>query len=125
MDFPKEDKFIDYEGKERYFTYQVHKTAIGCTVHAVEKVENGYEFTSYSSTDPFNILGELRDKIKTRLSTKYLQEKNGKFSFSHDQAIGHISYGGVVIDGKFIPFDELSNMIQTYEGFTFNLKITE
>ncbi|KAF3983031.1 MAG: hypothetical protein HFP81_02430 [Methylococcales symbiont of Hymedesmia sp. n. MRB-2018] len=125
MNFPKEDEFIDYEGKKRHFTYQVNKTAIGCTVYATEKVENGYEFSGYSPTDPFDILGELRSKIKKRLSTKYLQEQNGEFSFSHDQAIGHISSGGVVIDGKFIPFDDLSNMMQTYEGFTFNLKITE
>ena len=68
-------------------------------------------------------MGELRQKIRKRLSTRYLQGQKENLSFSHDEAKGTISFGGVVIDGKFITFEQFNAMIQTYEGFHFELKI--
>ena len=124
-EFPKEDCFLDFEGKERVFDYIVHDVSIGYSVRAIERKENGYEFASFSELSPFNALGELRQKIRKRLSTRYLQEEHGRLHLYHDEAKGHISMGGVVIDGKFISFEQLGSMIQTYEGFLFELKIRD
>ena len=46
-------------------------------------------------------------------------------SLTHDRLRGRISYGGVVVDGVFLPFKQLAELIQTYEGFQFDLKIVD
>ncbi len=77
-EFPKEDCFLDFEGNERVFDYLVHNVSVGYSVRARERKEDGYEFASFSESSPFNALGELRQKIRKRLSTRYLQEENGR-----------------------------------------------
>ena len=124
-EFPKEDSFLDFEGKERVFDYLVHDVRVGYSVRAKERKEDGYEFASFSESSPFNALGELRQKIRKRLSTRYLQKGQGHLLLYHDEAKGHISTGGVVIDGKFISFQQLTSMLQVYEGFLFYLKIQD
>ena len=124
-DFPQEDLFLDYEGKERIFDYLVHDVSVGYSVRARERKENGYEFQSFSESSPFNALGQLRQKIRKRLSTRYLQRDESHLHLYHDEAKGHISMGGVVVDGEFIPFEQLCSMLQTYEGFMFELKIRD
>jgi hypothetical protein len=126
-EFPKEEKFLDFEGKERIFDYLIYElaTGYGYSIRAKERKDNGYEFQAISESNLFNALGELRQKIRKRLSTRYLQEEHGHFHFYHLEAKGHISSGGAVIDGKFIAFDQLSLILQTYEGFLFELKIQD
>ncbi len=124
-EFPIEDKFLDFAGNERLFDYRVHDIGVGYSVRAIERKENGYEFQAFSASNPFNALGELRQKIRKRLSTRYLQEENGHLHLYHDEAKGHVSSHGVVIDGEFITFEQLNSMIQTYEGFLFELKIRD
>ena len=34
-------------------------------------------------------------------------------------------YGGVAADGQFVSFDDLVELIQTYEGFHFSIQIFE
>ena len=46
-------------------------------------------------------------------------------SLTHDRLRGHISYGGVVVDGVFLTFEQLAELVQTYEGFQFDLKILD
>jgi hypothetical protein len=124
-EFPKEDSFLDFEGKERVFEYQVHDVVFGYSVRARERKADGYEFQAFSESNPYNALGELRQKIRKRLSTRYLQVEHGHRHLYHDEAKGHISSGGVVIDGQFITFKELGIMMQTYEGHLFELKIRD
>jgi len=122
-DFPKKNYFVDFEGKEREFEYLISETSIGYLVRARETKELGYEFEAFSETNPFNALGELRQKIRKRLSTRYLQKEKDGLCFYHDEAKGQIGYGGVIIDGIFVPFDRLNSMIQTYEGFLIEIKL--
>lgn len=123
--FPKEEKFLDFEGKERVFDYLIYELTAGYSIRAKERKENGYEFQAISELNLFNALGELRQKIRKRLSNRYLQEEHGHLHLYHSEAKGHISSGGVVIDGKFISFDQFSLILQTYEGFLFELKIQD
>ena len=125
IDFPKADTFLDFEGKERTFEYSVIESPMGFMVRALEKKEDGYIFEAFSAINPFHVLGELRHKIRKRLSTRYLQKENDELHLYHDEVKGHIGFGGVVIDGLFVPFDEFNRMIQTYEGFLIEIKISE
>jgi hypothetical protein len=38
---------------------------------------------------------------------------------------GRVSYGGVVVDGEFISFEEFCSILDTYEGFQFSLTIAD
>ncbi|MCE5227010.1 MAG: hypothetical protein LLG05_14290 [Porphyromonadaceae bacterium] len=121
--FPQKEDFLDFEGKKREFVYLIHKNDLGFMVRAKETKDIGYEFHAFSEINPLNALGELRQKIKKRLSTRYLQKEEGRYNLYHDEAKGQIGYGGVIIDGVFIPFEQLNEMIQTYEGFYIEFKI--
>jgi hypothetical protein len=123
IDFPKKEHFLDFEGKKREFKYLIHENDMGFMVMAKETKEIGYAFHAFSETNPFNALGELRQKIKKRLSTRYLQKEKQGYSLYHDEAKGQIGYGGVIIDGAFIPFEQFNEMIQIYEGFYIEIKI--
>jgi hypothetical protein len=124
-EFPKDEIFLDFEGKERIFDYRAIDIGDGYSVAATERTEDGYCFQTIAETSPFRALGELRSKIRKRLSTRYLQRDDGNLCLSHDEAKGHISSGGVVIDGKHVSFDELASIMQVYEGFLFELKIKD
>jgi len=126
MEFPKDDTFIDCEGKKRLFEYSVNEAPIGgYIVEAKENIEDGYLFDNYAASNPYEVLGKLRGRIKKELSIRYLQKENENLSFSHDEAKGRISSGGIVIDGCFIPFEKFCEMIQTYEGFLIELNIKD
>ena len=124
-DFPTEDRFLDFEGKERVFEYLILEVGSAYSVKAIEKNDDGYRFSAFSESSPFAALGQLRQKIRKRLSTRYLHEEDGHLHLYHDEAKGHIGYEGVVIDGKFVPFEQFISMIQTYEGFLFELTIRD
>jgi hypothetical protein len=75
--------------------------------------------------DPFHALGDLRKRIPKLLSIRHLAEQHGQLIVTHDRLRGHISYGGVVVDGIFLTFKQLAELMQTYEGFQFDLKIVD
>lgn len=123
--FPTEDGFLDFEGRKRTFRYTVLEIGSGYSVKAIERKEDGYAFSAFSEATPFAALGQLRTKIRKRLSTRYLHDEDGHLQLYHDEAKGQILYGGVVIDGQFITFDEFVSMLQTYEGFLLELNIRD
>lgn len=122
-DFPQKEHFLDFAGKKREFEYFVHHNDSGFMVWAKETKDRGYEFHAFSEVNPVNALGEIRQKIKKRLSTRYLQKEQGKYYLYHNEAKGQISSGGIIVDGVFIPFEQLNEMIQIYEGFHIEIKI--
>jgi hypothetical protein len=126
-DFPRTEEFIDFAGRTRKFILEQFPVPSGYGVCAAEDVEgdDGYVFRAFSSVDAFHALGDLRRRIRKLLSVRHLLERNGKLSFTHDRLRGRVAYGGVVVDGIFLTFDQLAELIQTYEGFQFDLKIVD
>jgi hypothetical protein len=59
------------------------------------------------------------------LSVRHLVEQDGRLTLTHDRLRGRIDYGGVVVDGIFLTFDQLAELIQRYEGLQFELKIVD
>ncbi len=125
LDFSSREQYMDFSGKKREFEYLVHESDSGYLIRAKETKDIGYEFHAFSEKSLYHAFGQIRQKIRKRLSTRYLQKEAGKYCFYHDEAKGHISYGGVVIDGIFIPFGQLNEIIQTYEGFHIEIRIKE
>lgn len=128
-EFPTEEEFTDYLGVSRKFilSYNHIEPLNMYAVYAKEDVSNsddGYCFSSLKSNIP-SALGDLRRKIRRRLSIRYLSNMPDKNQFRFDEVVGHIGYGGVIVDGIFIPFEDFCNEIQTYEGFLFELKIKD
>ena len=126
--FPHAETHIDASGTNRKFILSLREVGDdeGYVVRAIEpEVEIGYEFEAYSETNPFNALATVRSKIRKGLATKYLSlEKEGAV-LRFDEFQGRIDFGGVVIDGQFIPFAELCEILQVYEGFSINVSITD
>jgi hypothetical protein len=126
-DFPMIDEFVDFAGRTRKFTVQRDELPWGYGVSAVEDVEgnDGYEFRAFSPVDPFHALAFLRKKIAKLLSVRHLVEQEGRLSLTHDRMRGRVAFGGVVVDGTFLTFEQLAELIQTYEGFQFDLKVVD
>ena len=127
-DFPATEEFVDFAGRIRTFNLEQYPVPGGG--HGVAAVEDaagddGYVFRAFSVVDPFHALGELRRRIPKLLSIRHLFERDGQQSLTHDRLRGHISYGGVVVDGIFLTFEQLAELLQTYEGFQFDLKIVD
>ncbi|MDY0171015.1 MAG: hypothetical protein RBS80_31030 [Thermoguttaceae bacterium] len=125
-DFPRKEEFTDFAGRKRTFTVErVNVPSGGYGIHAVEDVEGdgGYVFREFSAVDPFHALGKLRHRIRRLLSIRHLSEEGGRLSPTHDVVRGRVAYGGVVVDGIFVTFEQFNEMIQTYEGFDFSLKL--
>jgi hypothetical protein len=125
--FPESDTFVDFAGATRKFTLRRQELPWGHGVLAIEDAEgdDGYEFHAFSPVDPFHALGILRQKIARILSVRHLVRQDGRLSLTHDRMRGRISYGGVVVDGTFLTFDQMAELVQTYEGFQFDLKIVD
>lgn len=124
--FPATEEFVDFAGRIRTFKLEQYPVpGGGYGVAAVEDAagDDGYRFRAFSVVDPFHALGDLRQRIRKLLSIRHLFDEHGRLSLTHDRLRGHISYGGVVVDGIFLTFEQLAELIQTYEGFQFDLQI--
>jgi hypothetical protein len=123
--FPESETFVDCCGKSREFALELLDTGGGYFVRATERPtgSNGYAFAAHSESDPYLALGRLRGKIQKGLATRYLAEDDHQPRLGHDVAVGHISYGGVVVDGRHLSFDEFAAILSAYEGWHFKLEI--
>jgi hypothetical protein len=126
-DFPTTDEYVDFAGQRRRFKITLHELPLGYSVDAVEEVEGDdhYEFRAFSPTSPFHALYDLRKKIPKLLSTRHLVKKDGRLSTTYDRLRGRIACGGVVVDGIFLTFEQLADLVQTHEGFQFDLKLVD
>jgi hypothetical protein len=125
--FPRRESFVDCRGVAREFVIDFARSDDHRFLTAVEAADSDgrYEFSAMSETDPFLALGRLRQTIRSALSTRYLSSGNGRLELSHDVLDGRIAYGGVAVDGQFVSFADLVELIQTYEGFQFALRIVD
>lgn len=129
LEFPLNEIVEDFAGRRKFVIDLYEPSVGGFLLIAKEDLNsddsNGYQFESYSEFNPVLALGKLRKKINKSLSIKYLEKTNGKLHPKHDELVGRIGYGGVIVEGIFIEFEDVSEMLQTYEGFQFKLTIAE
>jgi hypothetical protein len=89
---------------------------------------DGFLFRSYSETSPYSALGHLRDKIRRSLATRHLSGSRGGRDMLHDTLRGRITSGGdrgvvLVVDGKPLDMDDLARILESWEGWEFELCI--
>ena len=125
--FPLIETFRDCRGRDRKFDVSVHVTDGGYFLRAAEvrKAGEGYHFAAHHPTSPYVALGILRRRVAEGLATRYLVANEGGRRLGHERAVGHVGYGCVVIDGEEIPFHEFVDMLQSYEGWRFELRIDD
>ncbi|TWU01757.1 DUF7713 domain-containing protein [Neorhodopirellula pilleata] len=125
--FPTDEVFTDFAGRKRRFLLMQYPTPLGHAVRASEDVdgEDGYVFDAFSTTDPYQALGDLRRKIRKLISVRHLIEEAGTLSLTHDRLRGRVDSDGVVVDGRFLCFDQLAELIRSYEGFQFDLRFID
>ena len=126
-DFPLVETFRDCCGGTRRFEVSMNVTEGGFFLRATEDREDGggYEFAAHHTSSPYVALGILRARIAEGLATRYMVIDGDGRRLGHDRAVGHVGYGCVVIDGEEIPFDEFVTLIQAYEGWRFDIQITD
>jgi hypothetical protein len=126
-EFPRTEEFEDFAGRIRKFTLEQFPVPSGYGVCASEDVEGdgGYVLRAFSTVDAFHALGDLRKRIRKLLSIRHLSQQDGRLSMTHDRLRGRVDYGGVVVDGIFLTFDQFTELIQSYEGLQFDLKIVD
>ena len=126
-DFPLVETFQDCCGETRRFEVSLNITDGGFFLRAAEIKEggDGHKFAAHHPASPYVAMGILRHRIAAGLATRYLVTGEHGRHLGHDYARGHIGYGCVVIDGKEISFDEFNAMLQSYEGWRFELRIAD
>lgn len=125
--FPIRESFVDCCGQTREFVIDFARSDDQRFLTAVEvtATPGRFEFAAMSESGPWLALGRLRRTIRRELSTRYLRTSGGRLALSHDVLRGRIGYGGIAADGQFVSFDDLVELIQTYEGFHFSIEISD
>lgn len=131
-DFPIREEVEDYAGKLRVFTITCHEGGLGFTVRAKEEAAEGtgYEYAAYSETSPYSALGRVRQKMYRGLATRHLSGQPGRYRMLHDRLSGRIGSDGeggavLVVDGVPLDIDNLSSILESHEGWCFELHIVD
>lgn len=94
-----------------------------CVVATEIKGSPGYEFKSAVCATPYIAYLDVYEKIQLALKQKYLVPSGEKAELLADELAGRINHEGVVVDGKQITFEQLRELLSSYEGWPISLKI--
>ena len=132
--FPMIESYRNAAGKTIEFSINAEDLQTGYTATAIETDKSkgkrvGYNFHVYSSTLN-KALWRIRAKIKKNLSTKYLDETDGRIELTHDELVGRITSSDagetvLEVDGKEIDAKKFWQILSAYEGFEISLVIKE
>jgi len=132
-DFPIWDEVEDHAGRKRTFEITFLELELGYRLQAQEvgKEGLGYEFVAFSETNPYNALGDLRGKMRSRMATRHLTGEPGAYRMLHDVLQGRLAWDGgkeevvMVVDGEVLDLENLARILQTHEGWNIEIRITE
>lgn len=133
---PEEVVVNDFSGTRRNFKIQQRLEPNGIFLEATETLEYGYEFAVHGelNCDQAELFLNLVDKVKIGVSKRYIEA--GKFpngqtyhSIIGDEVAGRIDYDEkgstgpmIVVDGRPYTWEQLGKMVESYEGFQFQIK---
>lgn len=122
--FPEIIELADCTGAIRTFQISV-RASEGYSYYfrgqEIAKSPHGYAFSAYSETSPIIGYSHLIMKIRKALAQRYLDPRSSDPSMLHNEMRGHVSSGGVVVDGRFIEWERFADLMQTHEGWEFKL----
>ena len=131
-------RLVDCAGRPHEFHFRAHLFGPGVSLSAFELRNGqpaGYQFQIIGEPeeDPMALLGRLIARIRRGLAVKYL--KNGELGLQlagrevraridwDEDAGGRVPL--LVVDGREITWDDLGEMLMTFEGFQFKLEIRD
>jgi hypothetical protein len=121
--------FVDCTGQKRIFKIkQLPSPNKGYLLEARElrdDAREGYKFQQFSAASVHEALGLLRRKIRRGLARRHVYEGPRELDLLADDMAGHISSGGVIVDGCLIEFDRLIDLLQTYEAWNLELRFID
>lgn len=133
---PEEIVVNDYSGTRRIFTVQQQLYPNGIFLMAAEDIEYGYQFAVHGELEcnQTELFQKLVDKVNRCVSKRYT--KAGEFpngqkyhSIINDEVVGRIDHDEmntsvpmIVIDGKHYTWEQLGEMVKSFEGFQFQMK---
>jgi hypothetical protein len=129
--FPIVEEYRDCAGVRRVFKIESEQTDLGWMLTATEQNDrpHGYSFKEFSTASPAEALGPLRHKIKAGLAIRYLDSSSKKLALTHDLLRGSIAIDpetervGVLVDGTFVSMKELEELLNSYEGWEFEMSL--
>jgi len=129
--FPLVEEYRDCAGVRRVFKIESEQTDLGWMLTATEQNDrpHGYSFKEFSTASPAEALGPLRHKIKAGLAIRYLDLSSKKLALTHDLLRGSIAFDpetervGVLVDGTFVSMKELEELLNSYEGWEFEMSL--
>lgn len=125
--FAEREHFVDCAGTRRLFDLTIHEipgAGFSARAHEVTSASTGgYVFQSLAQASLTVALGRLRGKIRAGLAQRFLIADGQELDMPLERLCGHIDSGGVVVDGKLLDWDALRSLLQTYEGWDFDLRI--
>ncbi len=131
---------VDQNGLIHVFHFRYRLFVTGVSLDAFELIDegpSGYQFRVIGEPEdePFAVLGRLVKKIKGALSTRHLEESPlGLLIADHGIVRGNIECDLedpyrqmplLIIDGREITWAEFGQILTSYEGWRFKLKILE
>jgi hypothetical protein len=129
----------DYEGVSRSFHVDRKVDPLGLFLEAAENIKLGYKFAVHGelSENQGDLLNRLIAKVRSGISVKQVETKtfpNGQIyhSIIQDQASGRFEYDEtadgvplVIMDGRPFTWEEFGEMMRSYEGFQFEIKVSD
>jgi hypothetical protein len=84
-------------------------------------------------SDPFELLGDLVQKIKRGLAVRRVAERSGRLEVTGTTVRGRIEWHGkdndrmpcVVIDGRRVDWADFGEMLMAFEGWQFRIEVVD
>ncbi|WP_377887510.1 hypothetical protein [Alkalihalobacillus sp. R86527] len=133
---PEEIEVNDHSGTRRNFTVQQRLYPNGIFIDATEGTEFGYQFAVHGELEcnQTELFEKLKDKVQRGVAKRFTKvgEYPGGQKYSaiiDDEVVGHIDYDEmssstpmIVIDGQPYTWEQLGEMVNSFEGFQFQMK---
>lgn len=127
----------DVDGEPHEFHFTTRLLPSGISIQALEIKDGspqGYQFDVIGPLegDVLALFGQLFERVRNALSQKHLEMTEYGLHIANDDVVrGRIDWDDesdgriplLIIDGKPVTWEQLGEMLMTYEGFNFKLEI--
>lgn len=128
----------DCAGEQHEFHFQTRLLGELMVMEAFELKAGGpsgyqFEIVGDPADEPLSLLGRLIERMRRRLSVRYLESGEYGVQIADRAVCGRIEWDAIgdgrtpllVIDGQEISWDDFGRMLMTFEGWQFRLVIRD
>ena len=125
--YEEREHFTDCAGAIRYFDLTIYDIPgagfSGQANEVTSATDGGYMLRSFAEASFTTALARLRGKIRAGLAQRFLIHDGEALDMPLERLCGRIDCDGVVVDGRLLDWAALQSLLQTYEGWEFELRI--